>query len=399
MPGRIVTTCDLHYSRAAFRDRVLRLEGGNAVILKNFRWFLGIALLASAGTAPAFTLITPPEEATAPGTEVTSTTTLSTAAQPIVGSIRTQILSRRLRKNEKLTWAERAVAVNERGQGRSDVNYLAASLADPSGGSGVGGGSSSLWISAAYNSMENEFSRTQFYGSTQNILSGFDYTGANRYIVGVAIGFEANDFVTQFNAGDERTRGFNISPYFSLLLSDTWSLDLALGYGGFDTRQSRTVGSLTIPFGTDAVTSDVESTRSFAALNLTNVSTVGNWKLTSSLGALGTRRKQEAYVESNGNAVAESRQSVNQWNLLGEAAYGRGASEAYAGVVYEYVPDPPAVQFSTGEQPPVDKDSYVLGAGWRYFARSLTANFAFTGRVGQTDYKEYGFYMMLRVDL
>jgi len=369
------------------------------VIRKTLCWLLGGVSLAFGSNALAFTLITPPPEQTAPSTDVTTATTLPLAAQPIVGTLRAQMLNRRLRGNEKLSQANRMVAVNAHADTISDAGPLVAALGDSSGTGAGGDTSHALWISSAYNSVENEFSRTRFYGSTQNILAGYDVTRSNRVVLGVAVGYEADNFVTQFNAGDEKTRGYNITPYFSFLLSDTWSIDLSLGYGSFDTDQSRSVGSLTIPLGTDAVTSEVSSTRNFAALNLTNVSTAGNWKLTGSAGVLGTRRKQDSYVESNGNAMAATNQSVEQYNLLGEAAYGRGPSEVYLGAVYEYVRDPPTLQFPSGEQPPVDKDSYVLAAGWRYFGRGMTANFAFSGRVGQQDVKEYGFYMMLRVDL
>jgi len=42
-----------------------------------------------------------------------------------------------------------------------------------------------------------------------------------------------------------------------------------------------------------------------------------------------------------------------------------------------------------------------LTAGWRYFAnKGLSANFVFSARVAQDDFKEqYGFSMVLRVDL
>jgi Autotransporter beta-domain len=373
------------------------------VIQKAICGFLGCALLAFGGNALAFTLITPPPppEQTAPSSDVTTATTLPLAAQPIVGTLRAQMLNRRLRGNEKLSQADRMVALNAHADTVSDAGTFVAALGDAPGTGAGADTSHALWISSAYNSVENEFSRTSFYGSTQNILAGYDVTRSSRVVLGVAVGYEADNFVTRFNAGDEKTRGFNVTPYFSFLLSDTWSVDLSLGYGSFDTKQSRSVGStvITIPLGVDAVTSDVSSTRDFAALNLTNVSTAGNWKLTGSAGFLGTRRKQEAYVESDGTSVASTNQSVEQYNLLGEAAYGRGAGEVYLGAVYEYVRNPPTVQFPSGEQPPVDKDSYVLAAGWRYFGRGMTTNFAFTGRAGQQDVKEYGFYMMLRVDL
>jgi hypothetical protein len=57
------------------------------------------------------------------------------------------------------------------------------------------------------------------------------------------------------------------------------------------------------------------------------------------------------------------------------------------------------VQFTTGPQPANDPDSVLLSAGWRYFGKGLTANFAFMKRVAQDQVNEYGFTMMLRVDL
>ena len=219
-----------------------------------------------------------------------------------------------------------------------------------------------------------------------------------KYILGVALGYEASNYVTNFNIGNERTRGYNLSPYFAYLMSDTWSVDLSLGYGQFNTRQSRTLptGALT----SIAVNSEFDSTRSFASLNLTNVSSWGNWKLTGSLGALATRREQDAYTESLGGiAVASSKQTVEQWNVLAEAAYGRGASETFFGAMYENTRDPLEIAFATGEQPANDPDSVLLTAGWRHFGKSLTASFLFSSRVAQEQVNEWGVGMTLRVDL
>jgi hypothetical protein len=284
----------------------------------------------------------------------------------------------------------------------SDVNYLAAAAGDSSAvGSGGGGNSESVWISTAINNLENDFSRTRFYGVTQNLLVGFDLTRSDKYVAGVSLGYEASNFTTTFNAGNEKTRGFNINPYFAWLLSDTWSLDLILGYGDFDTRQTRTVG--VAPFTTLAVNSDFSSKRGLASTNLTKVATWDNWKLTGSLGYLWSKRENDAYVESTvvGNAVAESKQTLELWNLLGEAAYGRGNSEAFFGAMYENTSNMEKVQFSSGEQPANDPTSVLLTAGWRYFGnKGLSANFVFSARVAQEQFKEqYGFSMMLRVDL
>jgi hypothetical protein len=371
------------------------------VLQKSLSRILACALLSYGSTALAFTLILPPQEQFSPSNTITDTSTLEPQVQAIAGAIRTQLLShRRPRSPEKVTQAGRMLAANADPGTRSDVNFLAAALDDPSGaGSGSSGDGQSLWISTAINSLENEFSRTAFHGATHNLLAGFDLTRSDKYVLGVSVGHEASNFDTTFNAGNERTRGFNLNPYFSLLLSDTWSLDLIGGYGRFNTRQSRTIGSILVPLATVAVDSEFASKRGFVSTNLTNVSARGNWKLTSSLGFLGSKREQDAYVESDGSAVAAAKQTSRQWNLLGEAAYGRGNAETFVGLTYENSRDDQRIQFATGAQPANDPDSVVLAAGWRHFGKGLTANFLFNSRLAKDQVTEYGFAMTLRVDL
>lgn len=371
----------------------------NTVLQKTLGRIFGCALLLYGGSALAFTLIEP--EKISPSNTITDATTLETQVQPIAGTIRMQLLSvRRPKGAQKVTQVGRVLAANGYASSRSDVDYLAAAPGDSSAaGSGIGGGDSeSVWISAATNSLENDFYRTAFYGATHNLLIGYDFTRSDKYILGVSVGHEASNFTTTFNAGSEKTRGFNFNPYFAWLISDTWSLDLIGGYGRFNTNQSRTLGSGT-PLLTVAVDSEFKSQRGFISTNLTNVSTFGNWKLTGSLGYLGSRREQDAYVENGGAAVAESKQTSEQWNLLGEAAYGRGNAEAFLGAMYENTRDPHPIQFPAGDQPANDPDSVLLTAGWRYFGKGLSANFVFSSRVAQDQVSEYGFSMMMRIDL
>lgn len=362
---------------------------------------LGCALLSYGSTAVAFTLILPPQEQTNPSSSTTDSLTLQTQVQPIASTIRAQLLGHLRPKGSKATQVGgMMVAANAPATSTSDVVYLAAAAADspPAGSGGGSGNSESVWISTAINSLENDFSRTAFYGATQNLLTGFDLTRSDKYVGGVSVGYEASNFTTKFNTGNEKTRGFNINPYFAWLLSDTWSLDLILGYGDFDTRQTRTLG--VAPLTTLAVNSDFSSKRGLASTNLTNVQTSGNWKLTGSLGFLWSRRENDAYVESDGTAVAKSKQTLEQWNLLGEAAYGRGNSETFFGALYESTQDMQKITFASGEQPANDPSSVLLTAGWRHFGRGLTANFMFSARVSQDQFKEqYGFSMVLRVDL
>ncbi|MGB5081474.1 MAG: autotransporter outer membrane beta-barrel domain-containing protein [Burkholderiales bacterium] len=298
------------------------------------------------------------------------------------------------------------LAANDRSGTSSDVNYLAAAASDLSGAGGgsSGGDTQSLWISSTADSLENTFSRTAFYGATQNVLVGYDVTRSDSYVLGISGGYEASNLVTQFNSGNEKTGGYNLNPYFAWLMSDSWSLDLIGGVGKFSTDQSRTVGSgLAADFTTNNVDSDFSSKRSFASTNLTNLSAFGNWKLTSSLGYLWSKRDQDAYTENGvtGSAVPESKQTSRQWNLLEEVAYGRGNSETFFGARYEGIRNYQKVELTAGagEQPANDPTSVLLTAGWRYFGKGLTAGFVFSGRVAQEQVKEHGFSMVLRADL
>jgi Autotransporter beta-domain len=374
------------------------------VFQKTLGWMLGCALLSYGSTALAFTLIELPEQ-NSPSSNVTDGATLQTQVQPIASTIRSQILSNlRPRGSQKSTQIGRMFAASAQAGGIGDAHLLAAASDAPSPGIGSGN-TESMWISTAINNIENDFSRTAFYGVTQNLLVGFDLTRSSKYVVGVSLGYEASNFTTIFNAGNEKTRGFNINPYFAWLISDSWSLDLILGYGDFETRQTRTFA--TAPLTTIPVDSQFDSKRGLASTNLTNVQTLGNWKLTGSVGYLYSRRENDAYAESLavpfGNAVPESKQTLKQWTALGEAAYGRGNSEAFFGAMYEGTQDMEKLVLTSGMgvQPANDASSVLLTAGWRYFAtKGLSANFLFSARVSQEDFREqYGFSMVLRVDL
>src|SRR6266508_2151071 len=372
----------------------------NTVLQKTLGRILGCALLSYGNTALAFTLI--PEQLT-PSAIITDSFTLQAQVQPIAGTIRSQIFGlRRPGSSKKVTQVGgMMVAANDHSGSASDVNYLAAAANDPSGAGGgsSGGNAQSLWISSTSDSLENTFSRTAFYGATQNVLVGYDFTRSDKYVLGISSGYEASNFVTKFNSGNEKTGGYNLNPYFAWLISDAWSLDLIGGVGKFNTDQSRTISSaVLIPTPVD---SQFSSTRSFASTNLTNISGRGNWKLTSSLGYLWSQRDQHGYDENGGFAVAASKQTSKQWNLLEEVAYGRGNSETFFGARYEDIRNYQKIELTTGagEQPANDPTSVLLTAGWRHFGRGLTASFVFSGRVAQEQVKEHGFSMVLRADL
>jgi Autotransporter beta-domain len=244
---------------------------------KTVNTLLGMALLQFGGSALAFTLITIPQEQTAPSNTITDSTTLTTRIQPITGAIKAQMFgARRLKTSAKTAQVGSVLAANRYTNSASDFDYLTLALNDPAGAEGgktIGGGdASSLWVSSDFSSLKNDFARTRFNGDIHTLLAGLDYTRSDKYIFGVAISHETSNFNTRFNIGNEKTSGWNISPYFAVLLTEAWSFDLSLGHGKFDTSQSRSVVDITtIPPSVSIVDSDFSSRRNFVSANLTDV--------------------------------------------------------------------------------------------------------------------------------
>ena len=371
-----------------------------SVLQSSLNTIAGLFLLQLGSSALAFTLIVAPE--LTPSNAITDSTTLNTQIQPVANVIRSHLNgTRRMQKTGKIAQHDNMLAANSYTNSVSDLDYATFAyndLASAGGSAGAGSGdTNSLWINSSFSSLKNTFSRTRFDGDIQMVMAGYDRTVSDRYTLGVALGYQTSNLVTRFNTGDERTKGFNISPYLAYMLSDAWSFDLSLGHGKFNTAQSRTIG--TGPATSLTLTNDFASTRSFLATNLTNVSARGNWNLTGSIGIFAAKLKQDGFVDGVTGAVPDSNKSMKQWNLAGEAAYSHRDSESFVGLIYEKMKDPEAVQLSPGAQPTNDPDSYLLSAGWRHFGKDLTANFVFSSRLGQDDVTDNSFSTTIRIDL
>jgi hypothetical protein len=377
------------------------LQHGPKII---FGTILGILLLQASGSALAFTLISLPEELT-PSTTITNSMTLTTQIQPVTGAIKARLFSaKRANKSKKMAQYGNMLAANSYVDSISDVDHMMLAYNDlasngKSGGSS-GGDAKSLWITSSYSSLKNSLTQTRFDGDVHILLAGYDRTLSEKYIFGVALSHETSNFNTRFNSGDAKTRGFNISPYVAVLLSDSWSFDLSLGHGKFNTDQSRAM-IVTGPV-LAVIDSDFSSTRDFLSTNLTGISALGDWNLTGSVGIFAAKQKQDAYAEIGGFSVDASSQTIKQWNLAGEAAYVHRDSESYLGLMYEKDTNPDELDLpgsaAAGEQPGSDADSYLLTAGWRHFGKDLTANFAFTSRRGQSKITDNGFSVTIRTD-
>lgn len=362
----------------------------------------GLVLLLLSNAAMAFTLL-PQEQLTPSSTVTNSSTTVTAQVQPVVRAIQTHLHgTHRPHASGKFALNNVMVASNSYTSTRYDAGDMLAynDLASTAGGGGTGStDSSSLWIGTGFSLLKNSFSRTRYDGDAQMVVAGFDHTVSDTYILGAALGYQTSTLLTRFNTGDQRSKGYTFTPYFAYLISDALTFDLSLGYGKSSTSQSRAISDLAGASLQPLIySSNFSSTSSFASANLTHATSVGQWNLTSGLGYLAAKQKQGSYTETPAGSVAGSTTSVRQWSLAGEAAYAHHESETYLGLAYEKMSNPDNFRFASGEQPSSDSDSFLLGLGWRHIGKDLTANFAFTSRLGLANVTENGISTTIRGD-
>jgi hypothetical protein len=364
---------------------------------------LGFLLLQLASTAMAFTLL--PQEQLSPSTTITnSSTTVNAQVQPVTNAIRSHLQgARRTHPVGRIAQGNVQLAANSYSTTQTDAPLLLAyndlAAAGGSGGASGGNTSNSLWIGSSFSQLKNNFSRTRYDGDAQMVVAGFDHTVSDTYILGVALAYQTSTLLTRFNSGDQRSKGYNFTPYFAYLISDALTFDLSLGYGKSSTSQSRAVSDLVgLSLQPLTYSSSFTSTNNFAAANLTHVATRGQWNLTSGLGYLAAKQKQGAYTETPAGSVVATSTSVRQWSLAEEAAYAHQDSESYLGVMYEKMSNPDSFRFASGEQPSSDTDSFLLSIGWRHIGKDLIANFAFSSRLGLANVTENGFSTTIRGD-
>jgi hypothetical protein len=252
-----------------------------------------------------------------------------------------------------------------------------------------------IWGSYSYADFENDFVSTALDGNRHNFLAGLDFSPRENVLFGVAFGYEMSDIDTRFNRGNEQTDGYTIAPYAGMLLSDNWSVDVAVGYSRVDYDQFRTDPGL----GT-RVTSSPSADRWFGTLNVNGFTSWNNWVLGGRIGILHARNIQESFTESDGTFVPEFTNKLGQWNVGGDVAYSFGQFEPFARVVYEHDFSMTEITVSGGgPQPSNDNDNFVFGAGVRYFGTTgLTGNLEWNKRVDREDFNEDIFSLTIRMD-
>lgn len=249
------------------------------------------------------------------------------------------------------------------------------------------------WFNYSYSDFDDDFAATAFDATRHSFLGGVDFNPFQPILAGIAFGYETADFDTAFNGGEQETDGWTISPYLAASLSDTFSVDVVMGYSDMDTNQFRSVGAT-------RVTSSFGADRWFFGGNINAVKPWGNWFFTGSVGWIWAREYQDEFVESNGNTVAERKIKLGNWHVGGEAAYSWGNWEPWASATYGRDYQFTEIQIAgAAQQPANDRDDILLGLGLRYYhPMGISASLGWNKRVDRTNYDEDTINFLMRMD-
>jgi len=273
----------------------------------------------------------------------------------------------------------------------------AALLTDNTLGTGMaaGGGDGRLgvWVSGGWSQIEDELSSTAYDGNIYNLLVGGDYQFNDRFLAGVALGYESGDIDTAFNTGNIESDGFTIAPYAGYVLNRYLTVDVSGGFTFADYDMVRN------PAAGAPVTGSTEGDRFFFGGNLNAYYAVNRVTLGGRIGYLYTKEEQDSFTESNGTAISQNDISIGQFRVGGTVGYQLGKVEPYVTGTYVYDAQQEKITVAAGQAAPAnDRSGIDVGGGIRFsLSDRVTGGFEGTTHVGREDFESTSVSGNLRI--
>ncbi len=299
-----------------------------------------------------------------------------------------------------------------------EQNTQAARLGDQTGlnaGDGMASSVFGLWANYSYNDFDSDFAfqgtSLAYDADAHNVLGGFDRLFGDRFLLGVAFGYQWLETDTRFNGGGQDSDGFTVAPYAAVLLSDIFSIDLSGGYSSLEYDQNRIS-----PADGTGIEARFDSDRWFVATNLNAFLPVDRFIFGAKVGYLYTEEDQDAYLETGSVAsanagllrtVASRNIDLEQLVVGGEIAYDAGNNfEPF--FIAEYRNDLSRSNGNGAGGLPGnftavqagDDDEVQLTVGFRYFTNwGVTTSFEYQRVEGRTDFDSNLYMLTLRTAL
>jgi outer membrane autotransporter protein len=257
------------------------------------------------------------------GTTVTSAALVTTAAATTIGLVTSRVSQFR-----------------QNGGGSSVRGALPSqSLFAAGNGTGASAGENmdtrfGVWGNIAYLRSEGDKTGANFESDLTSGMVGADYRLGSIDVptfVGISFGYETADITTSFNRGGIDTEGLTFAPYVSFGLTKVFSIDAVAGYTmmQYDTNRKD-------PLSNATVTGSFDADRYFGAVDLVGGWTANKWNLGARLGTSYVNEEQDAYRESNGNAVGIDHVETASANTGVRVGYSFDRIEPYVGATYSY---------------------------------------------------------------
>jgi hypothetical protein len=247
------------------------------------------------------------------------------------------------------------------GSGPSSFNTRQQGVAGGDGSATMG-----VWAQGLWANIDKTEPYMKMSGNAYSLMAGMDKLFADRYLAGLALGWENIDLTTNFNNGTYKSKGVTLAPYFAYKITPSWTVDATFGYSWLDYDTTSQYGS---------ISSNYSGNRMMGGSNLTGVYALNNWRLQPKMSVLYTRSTQESYTDS-ANVAAESSAS-NLGRLAGGAkiGYAFGNFLPYAKVMGEWdFKHPNAVLKGDGQMSIVDNAGMVGGLGLEVSKGGLTGS-------------------------
>ena len=301
-----------------------------------------------------------------------------------------------------------------KGSGTASLYQPTTTLA---AGDDLGGSVFAVWASYSYNDFDSDFvfqgTSLAYDADAHNALAGFDRLFADRFLLGLAFGYQWLDSDSDFNGGTMKSDGFIIAPYAAVLLTDVFSIDLMGGWSPLEYDQNRISPS----DGTNT-SAKFDSDRWFIATNLNAIWVLDKWVLGAKVGYLYTEEEQEDYTERGSAASAAgvgggSLRFVNDRHIdlsqivVGdEIAYTLGSFEPYGIATYHNDLDRDDGEDAGGlpgnftSVQPDDDEEVQVGGGIRYYTDwGLTTSLEYMRVEGREDFDSQTVMFIIRAAL
>ena len=262
-----------------------------------------------------------------------------------------------------------------------------------------------VWASYGRSRFEGEVSIAPYKADLDSYRVGADRIFAQRYVGGLALAAERMDTKTRFNGGGQDADALMVMPYFMVVLSDNFSLDVNAGFGKNKIDQHRVD-----PANGARLVSNYDGERRFWSVTLNGSHNVDSWVLGGRVGYLHSREEQDGYTESGGPSVRTVRDRVIKLGQLfvgADVAYQVSSRfEPYASLMLRRdltrndggtaggLPN------AVGNPQPTDKTGYDWTIGVRlYVQRGITASLEYMRTEGRDRFENQAINLLARFEL